>query len=150
LFIASRRKDTRRERKKQQSEREKESSTNGRTENERKEKHSKARACVGEKKDFKNFQNATQRVCTHLLKERARKGSRPKRQSEQKRRRNKRVPGEGVKFHKLRASPTFGPCSAIFFFSQETTTRGFVWMRMRKKTSASDLFRVLFSLGFRV
>jgi len=124
--------------------------TNGRTENERKEKHSKARACVGEKKDFKNFQNATQRVCTHLLKERARKGSRPKRQSEQKRRRNKRVPGEGVKFHKLRASPTFGPCSAIFFFSQETTTRGFVWMRMRKKTSASDLFRVLFSLGFRV
>jgi len=89
LFIASRRKDTRRERKKQQSEREKESSTNGRTENERKEKHSKARACVGEKTDFKNFQNATRRVCTHLLKERARKGSRPKRQSEQKRRRNK-------------------------------------------------------------
>jgi hypothetical protein len=79
LFIASRRKDTRRERKKQQSEREKESATNGRTENERKEKHSpKARACVGEKKDFKNFQNATQRVYTHLLKERARKGSRPK------------------------------------------------------------------------
>ena len=23
------------------------------------------------------------------------------------------APGDGVKFHKLRASPTFGPCSAI-------------------------------------
>ena len=29
-----------------------------------------------------------------------------------------RIPGDGVKFHKLLASPTFGPCSAIMLCNE--------------------------------
>lgn len=122
-----------RERNNRASVRERVQRTDGRKTNAKRNTPKRVRV-LGKKKISKIFKMQQKRVYTHLLKERARKGSRPNKQSEQKRRRNKRVvPGEGVKFHKLRASPTFGPCSAIFFFSHKTTTRGFVWKRMRKK-----------------
>ncbi len=142
--LSHRAEKTRAERKKQQSERERESSTNG-TDGKRTQRETLQSACVcWGKNRFQKFSKCnTTRIHTSYLKERARKGSRPKGKAN-KRDRNKRVPGEGVKFHKLRASPTFGPCSAIFFFSQETTTREVLCVdaNEKKKTSASDLFRV--------
>ena len=53
----------------------------------------------------------------------------PEKRKANKEETNKRVPGEGVKFHKLRASPTFGPCSAIFFFFSATDDERGVWMQ---------------------
>ena len=38
---------------------------------------------------------------------------------------HKNAPGDGVKFHKLRASPTFGPCSAIS--SSSSSSSSFRW-----------------------
>ena len=44
--------------------------------------------------------------------------TRANKERERKNTYNNRIPGDGVKFHKLLASPTFGPCSAIMLCNE--------------------------------
>jgi len=91
--------------------------TDGRKTNAQERETLQQSACVLGKKQISKIFKMQHDAYTHILFKRTReKRVAPKKHKANKRDRNKRVPGEGVKFHKLRASPTFGPCSAIFFF----------------------------------
>ena len=57
-----------------------------------------------------------------------------------------RIPGDGVKFHKLLASPTFGPCSAIIMLCNESSFYEENFMsKTRERGETREILRVEFN-----
>ena len=57
-----------------------------------------------------------------------------------------RIPGDGVKFHKLLASPTFGPCSAILCCVTRVLFMKKTLRKTRERGDTRELLRVEFNL----